>query len=111
MGADERIGSLVEEKQSLLRRLADIDAELQELLGDAVDPLTDRQFRMLAYIESEIVNSGFPPSVREIGNHMGIRSTNGVHGFLRALERKGWIARVRGHSRSIRVLRSTRASA
>lgn len=34
---------------------------------------------------------GCPPTLREIGEHMGIRSTNGVSDLLRALERKGWL--------------------
>ncbi len=66
--------------------------------------LTDRQQEILDYIRLRIREKGVPPSVREIGDRFGIRSTNGVHGFLRALEKKGAITRDRGLARSIEVM-------
>lgn len=50
--------------------------------------LTDRQEQVLRFIASQDV----PPSLREIGSHMGIRSTNGVNDHLVALRRKGYLA-------------------
>jgi len=45
---------------------------------------------------------GYPPTLREIGAHMGIRSTNGVNDHLRALERKGYLTREDMKSRALR---------
>jgi repressor LexA len=68
--------------------------------------LTDRQQMVLKYIESSITERGYPPTLREIGNFMGIRSTNGVNDHLRALERKGYLAREDMKSRALRPTRS-----
>ena len=68
--------------------------------------LTDRQEMVLQYIESSIVDRGYPPTLREIGNFMGIRSTNGVNDHLRALERKGFLAREDMKSRALRPTRN-----
>ncbi|HMI92474.1 MAG TPA: hypothetical protein VK509_13965, partial [Polyangiales bacterium] len=67
--------------------------------------LTERQEMVLQYIESSITQRGYPPTLREIGNHMGIRSTNGVNDHLRALERKGYLAREDMKSRALRPTR------
>jgi len=56
-------------------------------------PLTKRQSAVLKFICAYISRHKFPPSIREIGNHFGIRSPNGVVCHLRALENKGMIAR------------------
>lgn len=66
--------------------------------------LTPRQQEILEFIRARIRDKGVPPSVREIGDKFGIRSTNGVHGFLRALEKKGAITRDPGLARSIEVI-------
>jgi repressor LexA len=68
--------------------------------------LTDRQQMVLKYIESSITERGYPPTLREIGNFMGIRSTNGVNDHLRALERKGYLAREDMKSRALRPTRT-----
>ena len=52
------------------------------------DLLTDRQREILDFITRSITTRGYPPTLREIGTHFGIRSTNGVNDHLRALERK-----------------------
>jgi repressor LexA len=61
---------------------------------------------VLKYIESSISQRGYPPTLREIGNFMGIRSTNGVNDHLRALERKGYLLREDMKSRALRPTRS-----
>lgn len=68
--------------------------------------LTDRQRAVLEYIETSINDRGYPPTLREIGNHLGIRSTNGVNDHLRALERKGYLTREDMKSRTLRLVRS-----
>ncbi|MEZ4254668.1 MAG: transcriptional repressor LexA [Polyangiales bacterium] len=64
--------------------------------------LTDRQQAVLDFITNSIDAHGFPPTLREIGNHLGIRSTNGVNDHLRALERKGYLTREDMKSRTLR---------
>jgi repressor LexA len=67
-----------------------------------VQGLTDRQQQVLHYIRQSIHERGYPPTLREIGAHMGIRSTNGVNDHLRALERKGYLTREDMKSRALR---------
>ena len=67
-----------------------------------MQPLTDRQEAILEFIRRSIKDRGYPPTLREIGAQMGIRSTNGVSDHLRALERKGYISREDMKSRALR---------
>jgi repressor LexA len=55
--------------------------------------LTERQQAVLQFIVRHIQQNQFPPTVREIGLALGIRSTNGVSDHLKALERKGYLER------------------
>ncbi len=64
--------------------------------------LTSRQEEVLRFIRQSITDRGYPPTLREIGAHMGIRSTNGVNDHLRALERKGYLTREDMKSRALR---------
>lgn len=64
--------------------------------------ITDRQRAVLDYIATCIDERGYPPTLREIGNHLGIKSTNGVNDHLRALERKGYLTREDMKSRTLR---------
>src|SRR5437868_15452084 len=57
------------------------------------EPLTERQEKILAFIKKSLHDQGYPPTIREIGEHFGIRSTNGVNDHLKALERKGYLLR------------------
>src|ERR1700757_4309673 len=64
--------------------------------------LTQRQQMVLDFIRQSIHDRGYPPTLREIGAKMGIRSTNGVNDHLRALERKGYLTREDMKSRALR---------
>src|SRR5579872_5070399 len=64
--------------------------------------LTQRQQMVLDFIRQSILDRGYPPTLREIGARMGIRSTNGVNDHLRALERKGYLTREDMKSRALR---------
>jgi repressor LexA len=64
--------------------------------------LTQRQQMVLDFIRESIHDRGYPPTLREIGARMGIRSTNGVNDHLRALERKGYLTREDMKSRALR---------
>jgi repressor LexA len=66
--------------------------------------LSSRQKRMMAFMRRFIAESGYPPSIRDIGEAVGISSTSVVNYNLEALERKGLIARDRTISRGIRLL-------
>ena len=66
-----------------------------------MEELTDRQKQILHFIVRESESRGFPPTIREIGEQMDIRSTNGVNDHLKALERKGYLTRGEQQSRSL----------
>lgn len=66
-----------------------------------MEELTDRQREILNYIVKETELRGFPPTIREIGEEMGIASTNGVNDHLKALERKGYLNRGEQQSRAL----------
>ncbi|MCA9613372.1 MAG: transcriptional repressor LexA, partial [Myxococcales bacterium] len=72
--------------------------------------LTERQRAVLSFISASIDERGYPPTLREIGNHLGIKSTNGVNDHLRALERKGYLTREDMKSRTLRLVRSVDGS-
>lgn len=68
------------------------------------EPLTERQEKILSFIKKSIQDQGYPPTIREIGEHFGIRSTNGVNDHLKALERKGYLMRGELKSRALSVI-------
>jgi repressor LexA len=74
------------------------------MLRGAMQGLTKRQEQTLEYIRKSIGERGYPPTLREIGEHMGIRSTNGVNDHLRALERKGYLRREDMKSRALKLV-------
>jgi repressor LexA len=63
--------------------------------------LSPRQQEVLAFIEGFLSLEGYPPTLREIGRALGIKSTNAVNDHLKALETKGAIVRSRARSRGI----------
>jgi repressor LexA len=66
--------------------------------------LTSRQEEILEYIKKYAKENRMPPTVREIGNHFEISSTNGVRSILAALIKKGYINRSPRLSRGIEVI-------
>ena len=69
------------------------------------EELTDRQQRVFVFIEAQIKKNGYPPTIREIGKHLGIKSTNGVNDHLNALERKGYVKRQDHKSRTLAIMK------
>jgi len=65
-----------------------------------METLSNRQRAILEYIYSKSQQDGILPSYREIGDAMGIRSTNGVSDHIKALSRKGYLSRVGGSGKS-----------
>ncbi|MFZ5824409.1 MAG: transcriptional repressor LexA [Bacillota bacterium] len=68
------------------------------------DGLTERQRQILQFIKEEIRTKGYPPSVREIGEAIGLSSSSTVHGHMSRLEEKGYIRRDPTKPRAIEVL-------
>jgi repressor LexA len=68
------------------------------------EPMTERQEKILSFIKKSILEQGYPPTIREIGEFFGIRSTNGVNDHLKALERKGYLLRGELKSRALSVI-------
>ena len=66
--------------------------------------LTEKQESIYSFIKQEITQQRLSPTVREIAEQFGIRSSNGVMCHLRALERKGWIKRDHYLSRGITLV-------
>jgi len=66
--------------------------------------LTSRQAKVLELIAEHIHKVGYPPTIRELGDALGIRSTNGVNDHLKALEKKGYLSREDAKSRTLRPL-------
>ena len=75
------------------------------------DELNPRQKEMLAFIAQFCEEHGYPPTVREIGAAVGLKSTSNVHAYLKALEKKGYIRRDAAHQRTISVIRPANACA
>jgi repressor LexA len=65
--------------------------------------LTPRQRKVLAVIRDWVDRFGYPPSVREIGDAVGLTSTSSVHHQLRTLERKGYLRRDPNRTRAVDV--------
>lgn len=78
----------------------------QKLLEHPTRPLTDRQREVLDFIRDRVRENHRPPTVREIGDHFDIRSTNGVRVILDALEKKGQLKRSPRLSRGLSVIDS-----
>jgi repressor LexA len=67
------------------------------------EELTSRQRRILEVIRDAVAERGYPPSIREIGEAVGLTSTSSVHSQLEALQRKGFIRRDPTKPRAIEV--------
>ena len=67
------------------------------------EQLTSRQRRILDVIRDAVADRGYPPSIREIGEAVGLTSTSSVHSQLEALQRKGFIRRDPTKPRAIEV--------
>lgn len=65
--------------------------------------LTKRQLAILEFIENQVQENGFPPSVREIGAEVGLNSPSSVHSQLATLQRHGYLKRDPAKTRAIRV--------
>ncbi|MFB6363280.1 transcriptional repressor LexA [Paenibacillus elgii] len=69
--------------------------------------ISTRQQAILEFIKNEVKDKGYPPSVREIGEAVGLASSSTVHGHLERLEKKGLIRRDPTKPRAIEILDGT----
>jgi repressor LexA len=72
--------------------------------GKLMRDITKRQRQILDYIIRSVSEKGYPPSVREIGQGVGLASSSTVHGHLNKLEDKGYIRRDPSKPRAIELL-------
>lgn len=70
----------------------------------AYGKITEKQSQILEYIKSEILNKGYPPSVRDICQAVDLKSTSSVHSHLESLEKNGYIRRDPTKPRTIEIL-------
>jgi repressor LexA len=77
---------------------------------DQEDPLTEIERVIFDVICDHVDDGGYPPSVREIAERVGLESTSSVHHQLNNLVRKGLIARAPNRSRAITILRKRAAT-
>ena len=86
-------------------------AEIHEMPDrDTGDGLTTRQRRVLEVIRNSVDRRGYPPSLREIGDAVGLASPSSVSHQLSALERKGYLRKDPNRPRAIEVLSPDNAS-
>ncbi len=71
-----------------------------------MEPLTEKQQRVLDFIEQEVDKWNYPPSVREICKALNIRSTATVHSYLDILQKKGYISKMATKPRAIKLLKN-----
>ena len=83
--------------------MAPSPAPIQSPTGPQGGPLTARQRQVLEFIDAEVRQRGYPPSVREIGEAVGLSSPSTVHAHLAALQDKGYLYRDPSKPRAIEV--------
>ena len=66
--------------------------------------LTNKQLMILEFIKEQLLSKGYPPSVREICQAVGLKSTSTVHSHLNKLEKLGYIRRDPTKPRAIEIL-------
>ena len=71
------------------------------------EELNKREKTILKFIEKQIMTDGYPPSVRAIGQAVGLSSTATVHGYLERLEKKGYIKKKDKKGRTLRLLKGS----
>ena len=69
--------------------------------------LNKREKAILKFIQKQVENNGYPPSVREIGKAVGLSSTATVHSYLAKLTEKGYIKKETQKGRTLKLLKGT----
>ena len=66
--------------------------------------ISAKQSEILEYIKKEILNKGYPPTVRDICDAVNLKSTSSVHSHLETLEKNGYIRRDPTKPRAIEIV-------
>lgn len=75
-----------------------------EVYNMAYGRITQKQSEIIEYIKSQILNKGYPPSVRDICSAVNLKSTSSVHAHLESLEKNGYIRRDPTKPRTIEII-------
>lgn len=67
--------------------------------------MTERQHEILVTINNYIEREGISPTVRELCDITGIKSTSTVHGYIKSLQTQGYISMIKGSPRSMRIVK------
>lgn len=70
----------------------------------AYGKISKKQEQILSYIKDEILQKGYPPTVRDICDAVGLKSTSSVHAHLETLEKNGYIKRDPTKPRAIEII-------
>ena len=73
--------------------------------NDDMTDLNKRERAIIKFIDKQIKDKGYPPSVREIGKAVGLHSTATVHGYLKKLSEKGYIKKEDQKGRTLKLLK------
>lgn len=68
------------------------------------DGLSDKQIKIIEYIKNELMLRGYPPSIREICQAVGLSSTSSVHAHLNTLEEKGYLKKGNNKRRALELI-------
>ena len=66
--------------------------------------ITNKQREVLEYLKQHVLQKGYPPSVREICDAVGLKSTSSAHAHLESLERNGYIRKDPTKPRAIEIV-------
>ena len=82
-----------------------VDNKVRKHRGKGSKELNNREKDILKFIEKQVEELGYAPSVREIGKAVGLNSTATVHAYLAKLEEKGFIKKETQKGRTLRLLK------
>lgn len=82
--------------------MGDYAPENNRQIPDTVG-LTEKQARLLLYLDSYSQRFGFMPSYDEMADEMGVASKSSVHRLITGLEQRGKIRRIKNHARAIEI--------
>lgn len=65
--------------------------------------MTEKQNKLYLFINSFINEKGFVPSYQQMCDGIGVKSKSQIHSFILSLERQGYLKRIKGKSRSLKI--------
>ena len=67
--------------------------------------ITEKQHRLLLYLNEKITENGYPPSYEELQQAMNLKSKSGIHRLIASLEERGFVRRIPYRARAVEVIR------